>query len=130
MMDSEIKRIDSLLFKESVARKEVELQKDLLTEQYSTFFEEMNRLEEAKKKIEEKIDALKISLLSIYGDHGEPPLGVHHSVVNHLSYKVEDERAVPREYCSPDRGKIFQDIKNGIKIPGITLLKTRVIRIK
>jgi hypothetical protein len=129
-MDAEIKRIDSLLFRESVSKKEVELQKDLLTNEYSAFFEEMNKLEEAKKKIEEKIEALKISLLSIYGDHGEPPIGVHHSIVNHLSYKVDDEKAVPREYCSPDRSKIYNDVKNGIKIPGITLVKTRIIRIK
>jgi len=129
-MDKEIRRIDSQLFRESVAKKEVELQKDLLTAQYASFFESLNKLEEAKKEIEAKIDALKISLLSIYGDHGEPPMGVHHTIMNHLTYRVEDEKAVPREYCSPDRGKIFQDVKNGIKIPGIALIKTRIIRVK
>jgi hypothetical protein len=129
-MDEEIRKIDSQLFRESVAKKEVELQKDLLTNEYSSFFEELNKLEEAKKRIEEKIESLKISLLSIYGDFGEPPLGAHHSIVNHLTYRVENEKEVPREYCSPDRGKIFQDVKNGVKIPGITLVKTRIIRIK
>jgi len=129
-MEKEIRKIDSQLFRESVAKKEVELQKDLLTAQNASFFESLNKLEEAKKEIENKIEALKISLLSIYGDYGEPPMGVHHSVMNHLTYRVEDEKVVPREYCSPDRGKIFQDVKNGIKIPGIILIKTRIIRVK
>jgi hypothetical protein len=129
-MDQEIRKIDSQLFRESVAKKEVELQKDLLIAKNAAFFEELNKLEEAKKGIEEKIESLKLSLLSIYGDFGEPPMGVHHSVVNHLTYRVENEKEVPREYCSPDRGKIFQDVKNGIKIPGIILIKTRIIRVK
>jgi len=128
--EEEIRRIDAKLFRASIEKKEKEIQKKLLEEKYKGFFEELNELEEEKKAVEAKIETLKISLLSLYGDFGEPPLGVHHSVVNHQGYVIENEREVPREYCSPDRGKISQDVKNGVIIPGIKIIRTRIIRIK
>jgi len=128
--ENEIRKIDAQLFRASIAKKEKELEKKLLEEKYKGFFEELNKLEEEKKNVENRIEVLKTSLLSMYGDFGEPPLGVHHSVVSHQGYVIESERAVPREYCSPDRGKISQDIKNGIIIPGIKVIRTRIIRIK
>lgn len=51
------------------------------------------------------------------------------TVASVWTYQIVDDEAVPREFCSPDRGKLRQAVRDGIRqIAGVRVYQERSVR--
>lgn len=129
-MENEIISLDKKLFEKHMEIKKKELELKELESEYSEF---LNRIKKIRAEIAEKkeeISQLKEELQNIYGDAEKPILGVHHTFRFDEDFIVKEFKEVPEDFKIPDDSKIRKGIKSGIIIPGIIVVKRRIIVIR
>ncbi len=101
------------------------------------FKNEIDRLEKKKKSCENKVKWLKGQLLNFYNANGakEIKAGTFKVTARQSEYvDIPDESKIPKEYlavkAAPDKTAIRNALKNGIEVPGATLLKRESVQIK
>jgi len=99
---------------------EIEAQAKLL-EQLAKENEELKQMVVDKQEYAEKLAKIEVKVSAKSG------LGTTTTKMI-WTYEIENESLVPREYCSPDAGKIREAINRGIRdIPGVKIYQKPIV---
>jgi predicted nuclease with TOPRIM domain len=130
---SKILELDKELHDISGAIKALQTEKKGIEVKNASIFQKINALKAEIKNLEEQIKLKKDELIVAYlkANMNEPYPGALHYFREDFNIEVIKKEKVPEIYKEVDISKVKDAIKGGIeKIPGITIVKTKLVVLK